>query len=415
MIVLHSLSPVPPDEIFALNCACIMDNHSDKVNLTVGAYRTNDGTPWALPSVQDAEEQLFRENNPSRHEYTTIPGDTQFLEIARDLIFGFDDTLSKTRETAKSRISSVQTVGGTGANHLGALFLSKSMKPRTVWISDPSWPNHYIIWELVKVHYRTYPYYSADNRSFDLEGMVSTLESHAQAGDVVLLQACAHNPTGLDPSEHQWKAIANLCIRKHLFPFIDAAYQGFASGSIETDNWVVRYLRNTMPYMEMCVAQSFSKNFGLYGQRVGTFHYVLNERSRGLRDTVTDSLCQLIRGEYTMGPVAGSYIVRKVLASPQLTAQWYKDLKTMNGRLVAMRKALFDELVKLKTPGSWKHITEMRGMVSYIGLSPAQIHVMKEKYHIYLLGSGRASMSSLNHLNVLYVAKAIDQTVRTVK
>ncbi|KAL2816677.1 pyridoxal phosphate-dependent transferase [Aspergillus granulosus] len=414
MTVLRTLTPVACDEIFALNRAYTLDDHPEKVNLSVGAYRTSNGRPWPLPAIQEAEKQLLAENNPFRHEYTTIAGDGTFLEVARDLMFGFDNNSSEIQTAAKHRISSVQTVAGTGANHLGALFLSKYMKPQTVWLSNPTWANHYAIWDLVKVPYKLYPYYSAYNCSFDFDGMMSTLESNAQAGDIILLQACSHNPTGLDPSEEQWRAIADLCDRKHLFPFIDAAYQGFASGTPNADNWIVRHFLNTKPHMEICVAQSFSKNFGLYGQRVGAFHYVLNEEARGLRDTVTDNLCQLIRGEYTMGPVAGSNIVKKVLTSPRLRAQWCENLETMSFRIISMRKALFDELVRLKTPGSWKHITGMIGMFSYLGLSPTQIHVLRTKYHIYLLESSRASMSGLNDMNVLYVAKAIDETVRNV-
>ncbi|KIA75362.1 aspartate transaminase [Aspergillus ustus] len=410
MSALGTLNSVVRDEIFALNLAFNSDDHPQKVNLSVGAYRSDSGKPWPLPAVQEAEKQLFAEANAFRHEYTTIAGDAGFLEAARDLMFGFDNLQNAAGTAAKLRISSVQTVAGTGANHLGALFLSKYLKPQTVWLSDPTWANHYTIWDLVKVPYKMYPYYSASDGSFDFHGMMSTLESDAQPGDIILLQACAHNPTGLDPSPQQWKDIANLCDRKHLFPFIDAAYQGFATGCTNNDNWIVRYFLNKKPHIDMCVAQSFSKNLGLYGQRVGAFHYVLNEDGKGLRDTVTDHLCQLIRGEYTMGPVAGSDIVKRVLTNPVLRAQWFENMRSMSFRIVAMRKALFDELTRLKTPGSWKHITEMIGMFSYIGLSPTQVEVLKTKYHIYLLQSSRASMSGLNSTNVIYVARAIDET-----
>lgn len=180
---------------------------------------------------------------------------------------------------------------------------------------------------------------------------MATLEAEAQQGDVILLHACAHNPTGLDPNKEQWKAIADLCERKKIFPFFDSAYQGFASGSLEEDAWAVRYFLNEKPGMEMCVAQSFSKNFGLYGQRVGAFHYVLPQGSESLRDTVVVNLCHLIRGEYSMGPTAGCNLVKKVLTNEELTAQWHKDLKVMSSRIRSMRKALYDELLRLQTPG----------------------------------------------------------------
>lgn len=356
-----NVSPVPPDEIFALNGAYALDPHPQKVSLGVGVYRTDDGKPWPLPVVQRAEKELVVDDDLFRHEYTAIEGDVPFLGIARDLMFGFEG--KQAEEEAKARIGSVQTVAGTGANHLGALFLAHHMKPPTVWLSNPSWANHQTIWELAGVPRKTYPYYHAATRSFDFEGMMSSLESEAQEGDVVLLHACAHNPTGLDPNKEQWVAIADLCERKKLFPFFDSAYQGFASGSVEEDAWAVRYFFNNKPDMEMCVAQSFSKNFGLYGQRVGAFHYCTNRASTTIRDVVVNNLCHLIRGEFSMGPRVGCSIVKKVLTSEELTADWHQDLQVMSSRIKAMRKALYSELVRLQTPGTWEHIIQQ---VSYL-------------------------------------------------
>ncbi|EKV10048.1 Aspartate aminotransferase [Penicillium digitatum] len=404
------VSPVPPDEIFALNGAYAVDPHPQKVSLGVGVYRTDDGKPWPLPVVQKAERELVVDDDLFRHEYTAIEGDVPFIGIARDLMFGFEGKQGE--EEAKARIGSVQTVAGTGANHLGALFLARHMKPGTVWLSNPSWANHQTIWELAGVPRKTYPYYHAETRSFDFEGMMSSLESEAQEGDVVLLHACAHNPTGLDPNKEQWVAIADLCERKKLFPFFDSAYQGFASGSVEEDAWAVRYFFNNKPDMEICVAQSFSKNFGLYGQRVGAFHYCTNRASTTIRDVVVNNLCHLIRGEFSMGPRVGCSIVKKVLTSEELTADWHRDLQVMSSRIKAMRKALYSELVRLQTPGTWEHIIQQNGMFSYTGLSPKQVGALKDKYHIYLLNSGRASISGLSQTNVAYVAQAIDDVIR---
>lgn len=172
------------------------------------------------------------------------------------------------------------------------------------------------------------------------------------------MHACAHNPTGLDPTKEQWVAIAELCERKKLFPFFDSAYQGFASGSVKEDAWAVRYFFNHKPDMEMCVAQSFSKNFGLYGQRVGAFHFVTNRSSSSLRDVVVNNLCHLIRGEFSMGPRGGCAIVKKVLTNTELIADWYQDLQVMSSRIKSMRQALYNELVRLQTPGTWEHIVE---------------------------------------------------------
>lgn len=364
--VLSGLTTVPLDEIFALNRAFATDPNPQKVSLAVGVYRTDDGKPWPLPVVEKAEKQLMDEGSLFRHEYTAIEGDVRFVELARNLIFGFDNKSESSKEKdAKKRIASVQTVAGTGANHLGALFLKTHMKPKNVWLSNPSWANHLTIWELAGVNYKTYPYYNPATRSFDFDGMMSTIEKEGQEGDVVLLHACAHNPTGLDPNKEQWKAIAELCERKKLFPFFDSAYQGFASGSVEEDAWAVRYFFENKPSMEMCVAQSFSKNFGLYGQRVGAFHYVLNAESTDLQEAVFSNLCNLIRGEFSMGPVGGCSIVKKVLTDDALAAEWHENLKIMSSRIISMRKALHDELVRLGTPGTWEHIVQQVSCILY--------------------------------------------------
>ncbi|KAL1970320.1 hypothetical protein VTN77DRAFT_5480 [Rasamsonia byssochlamydoides] len=412
-----SLPDAAVDEIFALNHAYATDTHPEKVSLGIGVYRTPEGKPWPLPSVQKVEEQMLLENDPARHEYLPIEGDRVFLDLARDLMFGFNH--KKAGETpaekeAKRRIASVQTISGTGANHVGAMFLAQHLKPKHVWISSPSWPNHQTIWELQGVPRMSYPYFDAVTRSFDFEGMMRTLEAEAQEGDVVVLHACAHNPTGIDPTKEQWKAIADLCQRKGLFPFFDSAYQGFASGSVAEDSWAVRYFFNLEPRMEMCVAQSFSKNFGLYGQRVGAFHLVTNGENPAEQELVTKNLCHIIRGEYSMAPRAGSTIVKRILGDDHLRAAWQRDLDVMSSRIKKMRQALYDELVRLKTPGNWEHIITQNGMFSYTGLTLRQVLALRTQYHIYLLKSGRASISGLSDNNVAYVAKAIDDVVRTV-
>jgi aspartate aminotransferase, cytoplasmic len=345
------------DEIFAVNHAYAADPHPQKVSLALGVYRTSECQPWPLPTVQKVEERLFAEQDCSRHEYQAIEGDREFLEHARDLMFGLErDSESPAIKAAKRRIASVQTVSGTGANHIGATFLAQYLKPKNVWISNPSWSNHDAIWGLAGITRKSYPYFNPSTRSFEFDGAMSILEAEAQEGDVILLHACAHNPTGLDPSREQWMAIADLCERKGLFPFFDSAYQGFASGSVDEDAWAVRYFFNKKPTMELCVAQSFAKNFGLYGQRSGAFHLATNGESPVVTDLVFKNLCQIIRGEYSMAPRFGSTIVKRILGDEKLRAEWQRDLKVMSSRIKAMRHALYHELVRLKTPGTWEHI-----------------------------------------------------------
>ncbi|KAH1292929.1 hypothetical protein KXV78_009085 [Aspergillus fumigatus] len=409
-----SLSVPPVDEPFTLQAEYLSDGHPDKVNLGIGVYRTEDGDPWPLSVVEQAEAQLFHANNVARHEYLTIQGDVKFLALARDLVFGFGESPSNEQVAAQDRIASIQTISGTGANRLGADFLARTIKPSCVWIPDPTWANHYTIWELVGVEVRTYPYYDHKGNCFDYERTTRLLSAQAKKGDVVILHACAHNPTGADPSKEQWRKLAVLCQQKGLVPFFDLAYQGFASGSLDEDAWAIRHFMNCKPELEFCVAQSFSKNFGLYGQRTGALHVVTSSSSGTLPQVVLANLSHLVRGEYSMAPRGGSEIVRTVLGDEGLRQQWYEDLKHMSGRIKQMRQALYDELIRLGTPGTWNHVLEQIGMFTYTGLTEPQVLEIRRRHHIYMMKSGRISMAGLNSKNVRYVARAIDDIVRTV-
>ncbi|EEP76182.1 hypothetical protein UREG_01031 [Uncinocarpus reesii 1704] len=386
------LTTAPHDEVFALMGTFAADTFPNKVSLGAGVYRDNDAKSWRLPAVKkvshspsstradkgsrappQAEAQIL--DDPTfDHEYLPIAGYAPFIALARDLVFGADSPL----DTAQ--IASLQTVSGTGANHIGARFLADFLPPlvhgkkRKVWISDPTWVNHHLIWELVSsgttgspVERRTYPYYHAPTRSLDFEGMMAVLEKDATRGDVVLLHACAHNPTGIDPTRAQWLKIADLCERKGLFPFFDSAYQGFASGDLNNDAYAIREFASRG--MELCVAQSFSKNLG-------------------------------------------ARIAAAVLGDPTLRDAWKQDLITMSSRIKSMRRALYDELKRLNTPGTWEHIINQIGMFSYTGLTKDQIRILNQKYHIYMLDSGRISISGLTTSNVKYVAQAFDSVVR---
>lgn len=348
-----TLSPAPPDEPFAVNGAYLQDKNPSKVNLGIGVYRTADGSPWPLRVVEDAEKRLHQANDKHRHEYLTIQGDREFVRLATDVVFGFGGEES---ELARNRVVSIQTVSGTGANRLGAELLARNVRPGCVWVPDPTWANHHTIWELAGVHRKSYPYYDSASKSFDFEGTVRTLSDHAKKNDVVILHACAHNPTGADPTQEQWKALAELCKAKGLIPFFDLAYQGFASGDLERDAWSIRHFFNSNPGLEFCVAQSFSKNFGLYGQRVGALHVVKSTTDEQTSQNLLANLCHLVRGEYSMAPRGGSEIVRTVLGDENLKAKWFEDLNIMSERIRQMRQALYDRLIELKTPGDWSHI-----------------------------------------------------------
>lgn len=245
----------------------------------------------------------------------------------------------------------------------------------------------------------------------DFDGMVSAISS-APKGSIILLHACAHNPTGVDPSQEQWKKIADVVRAGNHFPFFDCAYQGFASGDLAKDAWAVRYF--VEQGFELCVAQSYAKNFGLYGERAGAFHFVAAPGSDA-QDTATRVASQLAilqRSEISNPPAYGAKIASMILNDEILFKEWERDLRTMSGRIIEMRKAFQSHLEKLDTPGTWNHITSQIGMFSFTGLNEKQVSILRDQWHIYMTKNGRISMAGLNSRNVQYVAEALSATVK---
>ncbi|KAK0609271.1 Aspartate aminotransferase [Lasiodiplodia hormozganensis] len=424
------IADTPPDAAFSLVAAFAADKFENKVDLCPGFYRDENAQPWA--------KQLLHDDPTLNHEHLPLSGHPDLIAGARLLVFGLP-------EADLSRVATIQTVSGTGSNHLGARFLSDELPPaagpearqKSVWISNLSWINHSEIWLNVNpaIARRTYPYYNPTTQSLDYAGMQDALRHDAAAGDVVVLHGCAHNPTGLDLSHHQWRGIADICEEKRLFPFFDLAYQGFATGSLSADAWPIRHFFSR-PALEFCVAQSFSKNFGLYSERVGALHVVT--RSAEIAARVSGKLKRLQRAEITTPPAFGARVVAKVLGDAALYKQWEEDLLRMSGRMKRMRERLYEELQARETPGEWEHVLSevskeegecagvrrgefeadeidvQIGMFSMTGLTPAQVKVLVEKYHVYLLPSGRISVTGLTEMNVAYVAEAFDKVLKSV-
>ncbi|KAG9252396.1 aspartate aminotransferase [Emericellopsis atlantica] len=395
---------------FKIEAAYRSDTSEDKVNLGIGAYRDDAGQPWLLPSVAEAKKRM---DLPScTHEYSPLHGIDAFIEPARRLVFG-----AELDPEIAPFVASMQTVSGTGANSIIAKFLARWIQPQQIWLPAQTWDNHPHIWRqnAPAIQVRDYPYYDQKTCSLDFAGLMATLERDAKEGDAILLHACAHNPTGIDPTEDQWKDIALLCEKKRMFVVFDSAYQGFAFGNLDKDAWSIRHFA-THPDLEFAVCQSFSKNLGLYGERVGALHIVTSRNAApSVALAIRSQLVEIHRGEVSIAPAFGARVATTVLTSEEIFSQWLEDLVFMSGRIKAMRQALFDELVALGTPGSWKHVVDQTGMFSYTGLSTDQVAVMQEKFHIYMLPTGRISICGLRDANVKYVARAIDSVVREGK
>ena len=279
-------------------------------------------------------------------------------------------------------------------------------------MSNPTWANHNQIFTNVGLPLTTYPYFDRSTRGLDFEGVKSALNA-APDRSIVVLHACAHNPTGVDPTPAQWAELADLMRAKNHFPFFDCAYQGFASGDLARDAAAIRLFVDRG--FELLVAQSFAKNFGLYGERAGCLHFASAPGPGAAADVTTrvaSQLAVLQRSEISNPPIYGARIVSTVLNDPALFAEWEANLRTMSGRIIAMREALRAKLEAQGTPGTWNHITDQIGMFSFTGLSEAQVAKLRADFHVYMTKNGRISMAGLNTRNVDYFAKAVDKVVR---
>jgi len=399
-----NVQPAPLDPILGMSQRFAADTDPRKVNVSIGAYRTDEGKPLVLNCVRKAEK-LIVDNHDLNKEYLPQRGDVTYAALCQQMLFGEDSALLK-----DGVVATAQTLSGTGALRLGAEFVKRYAPGATVYISNPTWGTHNSIMDQAGVSYKPYRYWDAENRNLNLTGMLEDIEA-APEGSIMMLHAAAHNPTGVDPTKEEWDQIMTVCQKKKHICWFDSAYQGFATGCLEKDAYALRkFAENGLP---LFVSQSFAKNFGLYGERVGTFSLTC-----GSADTVKAVMSQLdviIRNLYSNPPKHGANIVKTVLSDPALYQEWRDELLAMSMRIQDMRTVLYDELVSLQTPGSWTHITSQIGMFSFTGLTPAQSKAMVDKHHIYMLGNGRISMAGVTSTNVKYLAAAIDDVVRNVE
>ena len=397
---LNHITRAPADAIFKTKADYKADTNPNKMNLGIGAYRTNEGKPYPLNVVKKAEQLILNDKSLNK-EYLPITGDKEFARLAAKLVLGNSINLDK--------VASIQSISGTGALRLGAEFCAKYLSGRTAYFSGPTWGNHFGVFKEAGINTDTYTYWDANTRGLNFNGMVQDLRN-APNGSIIVLHACAHNPTGVDPTKEQWRTLATIMKEKNHFPFFDTAYQGFASGSLDNDAYSIRYFAEQG--FEMIITQSFAKNLGLYNERIGGFHIVCQSSNKA--NDILTRVAKIIRPMYSNPPAHGALIVKRILQSPELFNEWNKEMSGMSNRILDMRSLLRDHLNKLNTPGTWDHIVSQIGMFSFTGLTPNQCTSMKSKHHVYLLQSGRISMSGINTNNVEYLANAINDVVRNI-
>ncbi len=384
----------PNDPILGLNEQFIVDSRTNKVNLSIGVYSDDNGHLPLLEAVRAAEQQHFEGASP--RGYLPIEGLASYNKAAQALLLGEDSPI-----IAQGRAVTVETIGGTGALKIGADFLKKLTPDSKVYVSNPSWQNHEAIFQDAGFTVEAYPYYSADIHGLDFAAMKSHLEQ-VDARSIIVLHACCHNPTGIDPTLEQWQEILDIVKARDLIPFLDIAYQGFGAG-LQEDAQVVRLFAEAG--VEILVSSSFSKSFSLYGERVGAL--TLTTENHELAEKVLSQVRTVIRTSYSNPPTHGATIVAAVLNSPELFSMWEDELSQMRVRIQSMREQLVEKIKAAGVEQDFSFILKQKGMFSFSGLTKEQVERLRKDFAIYAVGSGRICVAALNSKNIDYVAKSI--------
>ncbi len=388
----------PRDPILGLNEQFNADPNPAKVNLGVGVYFDESGKLPLLKCVSAAEKLIFETSKP--RGYLPIDGIAAYDKAVQGLVFGADSAAVK-----DGRVATVQALGGTGGLKIGADFLqhlaSRAGTSPKVLISDPSWENHRALFSNAGFTVETYPYYDADKRGVNVDGMLTALNT-APAGTIVVLHACCHNPTGYDITAAQWAQVVAAVKARGLVAFLDMAYQGFGDGITEDGAVIAQFLDAGLDFF---VSTSFSKSFSLYGERVGALSVVCSSKEEMVR--VLSQLKIVIRTNYSNPPTHGAQIVATVLTTPALRAMWEEELAGMRVRIKEMRALLQSRLVAAGTKQDVSFITRQKGMFSYTGLAKPQMERLRNEFGIYGVDSGRICVAALNHGNIDAVVKAI--------
>ncbi|WP_261833176.1 amino acid aminotransferase [Vibrio ishigakensis] len=384
----------PADPILGLTEEFKKDARAEKINLGVGIYKNEQGATPVLATVKKAEQAIL-ETETSK-SYLTIEGTAEYGLAVQKLLFGADSEI-----VTSSRAKTAQAPGGTGALRVAAEFIKRHLGSAKIWISNPTWANHKGVFTAAGVEIAEYTYYNAETKSKDFAAMLADLEQ-ASAGDIILLHGCCHNPTGIDPTADEWKQLAKLATDKKLIPLFDFAYQGFAKG-VEEDAAGLRAFAEVNS--EILVASSFSKNFGLYNERVGAFTLVAANNE--VAQTAFSQVKGIIRSIYSNPPAHGSAVVTHILNDAALRQEWEQEVKEMRDRIQEMRTLFVETLKAEGVTHDFSFIEAQNGMFSFSGLSKEQVARLKDEFAIYIVGSGRISVAGMTKENMGPLCKGI--------
>jgi len=389
-----AVSLAPADPILSLTEAFKADSNPDKVNLSVGVFVDQTGTTPILDTVKEAEKRLLE--TAKSKSYLPMTGTPAYASLTQKLCFG-----EELAGELQNRITSLQSPGGTGALRVAADFIAKNLETNTVWLSNPTWANHKGIFGAPGLTLETYNYYDAETLTLDYAAFIESLQK-IPAGDIVVLHGCCHNPTGVDLTAEQWEEVANIAASKKWIPLVDFAYQGFGSG-IEEDAVGARIIAKAG--LPAFVCQSFSKNLGLYQDRVGALHVVTDDAAN--LANIVSQLKISVRVNYSNPPAHGGAVVTTILSDKTLTEKWHTELAAMRDRIANVRNQFVDALKAAGVERDFSFLIKQKGMFSFTGLTKEQAVALREKHSIYIVDSGRINVAGITDANVARVAAAI--------
>lgn len=399
MSFFDSVTHLPEDPILSIPIAFKADPRKEKVNLGVGSYLDDEGKPFLLPCVHAAERRIL--DSEKEKEYAPIEGPKRFTEEVFDLIFGPD-----AHKARAGHYFAAQALGGTGALRLGGDFLVQEVS-KTIFLPKPTWPNHKAVFSRCGMRVHSYRYYDEKHHHLDFPGMCSDIKE-MPPGSVILLHAGCQNPTGVDLSHDQWKQLSVAIKKQHVIPFFDFAYQGFGAG-VDEDAFPIRLFAEEGH--EMLVASSCSKNFGLYGERVGLLSILCEHK--GSVQPIASQVKQLIRSNYSNPPRHGAQVVATILSSPDLKKAWLEDVENLRSRIKEMRHVLALKLQEKSGGQDWSLIEKQKGFFFLLQLSSEQVQRLIHEYAIYMPPNGRINIAGLNQHNMDYVVDAIIAVTKT--
>lgn len=394
----ENLAKAPADPILGLAEIYKTDERANKINLSIGIYKDENTVTPILNSVKKAEAALLQ--NEQNKVYLPIEGLASYNLATQKLILGDDNPLIQ-----NGRVKTAQTPGGTGALKVIADFLRLKTAIGKIWVSNPTWPNHRSVFETAGLEVKQYRYYDNQNCNIDFDAMLDDL-NQIPAGDAVLLHGCCHNPTGIDPTPEQWQTILQLASQKGWLPVFDIAYQGFGVG-IDEDAFAIRLFADHLP--ELLIASSYSKNFGLYNERIGAL--TLIAKNADIADKAFSQIKTLIRANYSNPPALGGHIVSYILNNPEMKEEWLEELTVMRQRIHRMRQLFVKTLQEKGVKRDFSFITKQNGMFSFSGLTEEQVLTLRNNYGIYIVNSGRINVAGMTLDNMSMLCESIVKVI----